>query len=80
MHASRKFASGKHLDELVHSSLDKVVEYLHKQNEAFDPLDILSLMVYNIIVVMLFGKRYTISYKSLLTVSLFWDTTSYLRS
>ncbi len=54
----RKFASGKHLEELVHSSLDKVLELLHKQKEAFDPLDILNLMAYNIIVVMLFGKRY----------------------
>ncbi len=54
---SRKFASGKHLEELVHFSLDKVTEVLQKQEDAIDPLDILNLLVYNIIAAMVFGKR-----------------------
>lgn len=54
----RKYASGQHLEKLVHFSMDKVTEVLKKQKEPFDPLDTLSLLAYNIICSMCFGKRF----------------------
>ncbi|XP_072035619.1 cytochrome P450 1A1-like [Amphiura filiformis] len=58
--AIRHFASGKRLDQLVHSVLPKLSRALDEtEGKAFDPKEALGVAVYNILATMCFGHDYS---------------------
>ena len=55
----RKFASGKQLESLVHRSFTDTCNLIDKENgQPFDPFPKVTLMVYNILASMAFGKTW----------------------
>lgn len=52
----RKFATGEKLELLVHNAIDNIAEVLKKEKKPFNPMKSMSLLVYNIISAMTFGK------------------------
>ncbi len=51
----RRYASGVGLEKLIYSSMDKWSEAMEEQREAFDPSNMVALLMYNIMAGMVLG-------------------------